>query len=629
MIKSQLKCPMLSMAVLSFIMHLFILPYQQNGNVHAYPASDAKNLYKQAMKEPDILKRIQLLQVAVRQEPEYVDALRELGFSYKQLSNFAEAEIHFMKAYTTVAHQQKKEETIFFLYELSQVQNELGKLSESEETLRGAIGITLDANELRKLYIALAENLLQQNKYQEATDAAAKANNAMTAKSSIVVNLMLKIEAEVSKQNSYQRAVRAYDLGDFEQAKVLFDSLLQIAGNNFKDVASRLEKINKELSKKQNTQIIESVYQKALDHEKNNRIEQALKYYQNILSESKYKDTEQRYQRLLTLKQKQDEESDLDRLYTQGLKATQEQRWIDASIAFEEIVEINPTYKDSQKRMQQINKEINKNQSESVLARYYADGLAAKAQKDYTKAHIIFMKLCNIDPNYEDARELLQEVENKVAQMKLDRPEEVAKSNPELVKLYNNAEQQIKLKNWHRAIVELEKIQIMERGFLQSDTLLTYCKMQLLGYTGESDKKSEEADSSMLIGFIIASIIMVPILGFVVVSPSMKVRYLISKKKYAEAARIYEKILQKYPNRISVLPMLAQIYLQAGRTDEQAIKIFKMIIQLNLSPEYHHQISSILTQNYLTTNQTTDAEDIHLLEAALADEYKKKNQESS
>ncbi|KAA3616097.1 MAG: hypothetical protein DWQ05_10130 [Calditrichaeota bacterium] len=595
-------------------------------SVFATPAPGAKDFYKSAMKETDLNKKIELLLSAVKEAPDYIDALRELGLAYGKIANYTESEKYLLAAYSTNAQEQNKQQKILLLYELSQVYQELNRLIEGEESLRGALGLALESDDIWKLNMALAKNLVKQEKFNDAMLAANNANDSPGVKRVETVVLIKSIEQQINLRAIYTEATKAQKAENFSKAKELFDSILQTAGSKYKDVGERLSQVNAEISSNQNTQILENVYNKAVALEENGKNKAALRLYKNINFEGGYKDSAIRFENLAAQIDKIEQETELNRLYSQGIAAAEESNWFEAWVAFEEIIGKNPQFKDVPLRLAEAKLQVNKNQSESLLARFYAEGLAAQSRGELIKARTFFLKICKIDPNYEDAQILLEDLESKISEKKLTNSRDARISNPELEKLYLSVEKEISLKNWKRAIVLLEKIQIIEKGFLQSDTLLTYCKRQLFGY-GDDSKANLESDSDLFLSSVILSIILVPLLGFLAVSPALRVRFLLAKKKYVAAAQIYEKILIKHPNRINIFPKLAHIYLLAGRKDDQAIKIYKMIMHLNLSAEYHSQISSILTQNYISETNTADADGIHLLEAALADEFKKKNKD--
>jgi hypothetical protein len=69
---------------------------------------------------------------------------------------------------------------------------------------------------------------------------------------------------------------------------------------------------------------------------------------------------------------------------------------------------------------------------------------------------------------------------------------------------------------------------------------------------------------------------------------------------------------------------LANIYLLLGRHDEQALKIYKAILQLNIATPKRDEINTIVAQNYLTEGRT-DSDAIEVLENALKAERLKQN----
>jgi tetratricopeptide (TPR) repeat protein len=116
-----------------------------------------------------------------------------------------------------------------------------------------------------------------------------------------------------------------------------------------------------------------------------------------------------------------------------------------------------------------------------------------------------------------------------------------------------------------------------------------------------------------------------PAAGFVVFSPATRARLHLLRGNYIAAAQLYEKILQRRPGRVKLYSLLANIYLLMGRQDEQALKVYKAILQLNIATHKRDEINTIVAQNYLTEGRT-DSDAIAVLESALKAERLKLNQ---
>jgi len=142
---------------------------------------------------------------------------------------------------------------------------------------------------------------------------------------------------------------------------------------------------------------------------------------------------------------------------------------------------------------------------------------------------------------------------------------------------------------------------------------------------GKSVEAGEETgNSSFIVGGAIAATLLFPLLGFIALSPATRARFHLLRGKYTAAAQIYERILVRHPNRVKLYSLLASIYLLMGRRDEQAMKIYKMILQLHLTSGNREEISSIVAQNYLTEGRT-DSDAIEVLESALKAEQRKQS----
>jgi hypothetical protein len=73
---------------------------------------------------------------------------------------------------------------------------------------------------------------------------------------------------------------------------------------------------------------------------------------------------------------------------------------------------------------------------------------------------------------------------------------------------------------------------------------------------------------------------------------------------------------------VKLYSALANIYLLLGRNDENAIKVYKMVLQLNLNTRHRDEMSTIVAQNYLTEGRT-DSDAIEVLESALKAEQRR------
>ena len=83
----------------------------------------------------------------------------------------------------------------------------------------------------------------------------------------------------------------------------------------------------------------------------------------------------------------------------------------------------------------------------------------------------------------------------------------------------------------------------------------------------------------MDVALLLTAAMVLPLLGFLVLSPAMRARYYLLRGDHAAVARIYERMLAKNPRLAQVNPAivttLSNYYLMSGRTDEHALAIHK------------------------------------------------------
>ena len=242
-----------------------------------------------------------------------------------------------------------------------------------------------------------------------------------------------------------------------------------------------------------------------------------------------------------------------------------------------------------------------------------------------------------------NARRKLVEVKNKPRYEKMTRPAQPTQSRVEVVtsyarldSLYQSALAAMNKADWQQAAFNLEKIQLLQPNYREVVDLLaqTRVNLALAGKPEAAAESQQSGGASVFVGGAIAALgvffalIVLPFIGVVLVSPTVRVRYHIFRGQYAEAAQIYEKLLARRPNRKKLYPTLANLYLRLGRRDEAALKVYEMALQLDIAERKREEINSIVSNNYLTKGRT-DARAIEVLEDALkAERLKQKKRKS-
>ncbi|MGH7451959.1 MAG: tetratricopeptide repeat protein [bacterium] len=132
--------------------------------------------------------------------------------------------------------------------------------------------------------------------------------------------------------------------------------------------------------------------------------------------------------------------------------------------------------------------------------------------------------------------------------------------------------------------------------------------------------------SPFLLGPFFAALILLSCFVFIISLPATRARIHLWQGNPIAAAKIYESKLQQNPRKMKLYLPLANIYLKMQRKDENAMKIYKTILQLNLATEAREKFTEMVAQKYLAEGRT-DAEVIEVLENALKAENRKQSLE--
>jgi len=139
-----------------------------------------------------------------------------------------------------------------------------------------------------------------------------------------------------------------------------------------------------------------------------------------------------------------------------------------------------------------------------------------------------------------------------------------------------------------------------------------------------SARSGDKASPFLYMVGVLSALIILPVLGFLFFSPMARARIQLWRADYETAARIYENVVAKHPQRWRVYPALANLYLQMGRKDEAAMKVYKTISQLNLPIRHRERIDEALGNNQPHAS-LLDSDAIDKLEKELKAERRKQS----
>ena len=375
---------------------------------------------------------------------------------------------------------------------------------------------------------------------------------------------------------------------------------------------------------KSKEQALAAMYEQAQKYAAEGSLEMAVITYEGLLRQSaNYKDADAKLQPVREQLEQKQLNDKLESEYAMGRALLKAQDWTRAIITFEEVLKWDPNFRDARRRLNEAKRGLEKESTEIVTARYYANGVALMNQNDLGRALAAFEKVRNINPNYRNAAVLEAEIERMLGQ-KSPGGEIATVSNASLDSLYQGGLAAEQKGDWIKAVVAFEKLQVLQPDYRDVDERLIQARRRLnqLGILSAPTTRVNPWPSPLYVGSAMLGLAFIPLLGFVIFSPSVRARYHLIRGRYAEAVKIYERRLARKPDKVKLYPALANLYLLMGRHDERALKVYKMVLQLNLATTNRDEITATVGQHYLSEGRT-DSDAIDVLESLLKSEKRK------
>jgi tetratricopeptide (TPR) repeat protein len=536
----------------------------------------AVNLFNQAAQEDDINKKIAAYKQVVQIDPLFVEALFNIGVLYKQQQDFNLAEQYLVQASRLSPGRTQYELRGRILYELAGVYKRSGKLKESEESLRAAKPLVIDKELRSMISFDLGRLLFEQKRLDEAFSELKDGQKLSAKNKTFFTNFILAAEQGLELQKLYDSARQAEAGGRLSEARAIYATIHE-KNSNYEDVEERLANVDSLLSPEtQRKQALAAKYQQAGRHVSEGKFDLAIAVYESILQEAgEYKDVSVLLGQARQQSAAQQRQASLDGEYAAGSAALHAQNWTRAIITFERILAIDENYRDARRLLEQAQTSLERESTESICVRYYADGVAAMNQNDLGGALAAFEKVKRLNPNYRDLSTLLGVVERE-----LQNQSSAATAN------FNSA------------------------------AVSTSASSGLANAPSAPITPSPAADGSgtrvIYLAGAFAAVIVLPLLGFMFFSSTGRARLYLFLGNYAATMRIYENMLIRHPERArlnpTVINTLATYYLLERRMDERALDVYQQVQRLNLPTAHREEINSILQQQYLTAGRnTTDA----------------------
>jgi len=585
---------------------------------------EAVRWYNAGVMEKDVAKALTAYETAVRLDSTFVEALFVLGFSYNNQKDFVSAERYLSRAARLAPVNMKNSFKVKIYYELANAQYGKGDLNASEQALRKALSLAKDSKLKTNVTFKLARLLCQQNRMLEAlTELKAQRQEDLKNKDSFDSFIAL-IEKEIAAAQTPQ-AAQAESTGALAAAPATAAE----PSADSQRAALPAVTLKETPAAAEAKQTPEELYQQAVALEAENNFEMAQAAYEALLQRMpNFKDARLRLQSTQRRLLEKQIALEVEQKYTEGLTALKASDWLGAITAFERVLELRPDYSEVSQHLVEAKRRLNQENTEEVLARYYGEGLSAMRRGDLGRCLVAFEKVRRLDPNYREVGALLAQVESEIQNQRLASmtPATLLSSSTTVDSLYDAALRFMQENEWKQAVVTLEKLRILAPSNSEITRLLAQARMNLSFLEADMasvDARNETRRVLTTAGMLIA-IILVPVLCVFVFSPTVRARLHLLLGDFPGAARLYERLLTQKPSRVDLYPALANIYLLSGRRDDNAMKVYKTVLQLDLPLQNREQINAMFTQHYLV-NGRNDAETLKALESAIHTELNRKS----
>jgi tetratricopeptide (TPR) repeat protein len=575
-------------------------------------STQALNWLRAGLAEKDLTKKITAYGKAIEFDSLFVEAMYNLGLTYKKQQNYQLAAKWLSKASSIKPEKQPNDLKQQIFAELGKTYKKLGRLRESEQALKNAKAIGGDPATRAAILFELGRCLYEQGLYEEALAELREGRTLSAENAGSFQNFIRVVENAQESQRLYAAAEEALATGNLKEAQSLLDEIQKKSFDQKKaealavkvDSASRLEASR------------HALYEQAQREAAAGNPEAAVAAYETLLQQAgAYKDASAKLERARQQMAAKQIQAQLEADYEAGLSALREKNWTAAIISFEKVLKVDEKFREARKKIDEAERELKAENTETVVARYYVDGIDALNRDDLASALAAFERVRRLNSRYRNVNALLEEIEQRLqAQAK-----PAALASGQVDSLYQQALTAAGGKDWLQAVIALEKLQLLQPNHRNAVALLAEARARLSG--GDSRVVAEKASGSSRFDAagLIMAVVMLPLIGIIAFSKSTRARLHLLRGNLTAAAQLYEQILARHPERVKLYPILANLYLLIQRHDEQAMKIYKAVLNLNIATQRRDEINALVAQKYLTEGRT-DSDAIEVLENALKSE---------
>ena len=556
---------------------------------------EAMKWFDAGLAEKNVAQRIEAYSKAIEFDPNFAEALFNLGTTYKEQKSYERAEQFLRRAANTTNHDLR----IKALSALASIYNIRGSSKRAESALREAKTLAGEPKQRAVLSYELGRLLYQQGRYEEAVAELQDGRNDDLTKQESFDNLIKLAENFAQLDYWYAAAEKQKAAGHLQEAKTTLEQI-KAKNANFRDVQAKLDEIETLLTANTDETVAPA------DEVKTEIVTPA-----NDINEI-----------------------ETEKTYAEGLLAIRKRDWPGAIAAFEQTLKLSPDNREAQQKLAAARLDLERDAIETIAARYYAEGVAAMNRNDLDSASVALEKVYKINRRYREVATLYAQVESArggtptvattvprvvlpqasisdTAMVTLNQtadftPLTVAPAiETRLDSLYQLARGAMARNDWNGAVASLQKLRMLQSGYRDADQLFVEARTNLLEMAQMDNTVSLSRPPLVWLGGLAVVLVAGLLLGFLFFSSVGRARMQRWRGNDNVAALIYESLLARRPSRQKLYSALAEIYLKMNRRDEAALQVYRRVLELNLPSPYRADLNAIVALHTVYEKSTT------------------------
>lgn len=578
------------------------------GNIQlVWAQDDAVAWFKRGTEAEATQEKITCYFQAIKLNPKFIEAYYNLGYVYKNLGDFNNAEKAFRQALLTDPTKLNNEDKLRITYELGITLKKLTRYLEALETLESAKNLARQTEIRAAVLYELGRTKLLIGNFDGAL---AEFNEGLQLNSSKQEVFQAAVQNARMLQDVEEWYVQGTNYLNSDQYDEAIDALTRVvnASPNYKNSFQKLTEAQRLKERQTKMDNLSNIYARAIGYMQRQDWENAIIALKQIEQvDPNYKDVKIKLAESQAKLDQSLQDEVYEKIYADGMADYRKGNWINAIVAFEKVREWNPNYNNVDRVYRDAQNKLNQEGENSVKNRYYVQGKTYLNSGNWESAIASFKYIKNLDPKYRDVQFLLRQaqagLENEAKSSQLEN------YYTEGINHYNNG-------RWLKAILAFEKIQQIDPNYKNVSEKLIIAQNNLNNPNiAEASEKSfenkkiskKETRNWIFIGAFL-SVLLIPMGVAFFMVPTNRAKWLLIQGNYQKAALIYESILMNKPNKVKLYPPLANIYLLLNRNDKTARKVYDIALQMDISPQLRQKLDELTNQKYLSPTEIDDIE---------------------